>query len=53
VVPVNPAASVRDPRHVAKTGKTPALEPEEARALLDDIDASTPTDLPEKKPENT
>jgi site-specific recombinase XerD len=42
VVPVNPAASVRGPRHVVRSGKTPVLEPEEARRLLDSIDASTP-----------
>ena len=35
VVPVNPAASVRGPRHVVRAGKTPVLEPAEARALLD------------------
>jgi site-specific recombinase XerD len=34
VVPANPAASVRGPRHIVKTGKTPVLEPAEARALL-------------------
>jgi site-specific recombinase XerD len=41
VVPVNPAASVRGPAHVVKRGKTPVLEPDEARALLDSIDTST------------
>jgi site-specific recombinase XerD len=41
VVPVNPAASVRGPRHVVRSGKTPVLEPAEARALLDSIDVST------------
>lgn len=41
VVPVNPAASVRGPRHVARSGKTPALTPEEARQLLDSIDVTT------------
>ena len=35
VVPLNPAASVRGPRHVVRTGKTPVLEPAEARRLLD------------------
>ena len=45
VVPVNPAASVRGPRHVVKSGKTPVLEPEEARALLDSIDIATPVGL--------
>jgi hypothetical protein len=41
VVPVNPAASVRGPRHVATSGQTPGLDPAEARALLDNIDTST------------
>src|SRR5438477_8723308 len=45
VMPVNPAHSVRGPRHVVRTGKTPALEPSEARALLDKIDASTTAGL--------
>jgi site-specific recombinase XerD len=45
VMPVNPAASVRGPRHVVRTGKTPMLEPEEARRLLDSIDAATPAGL--------
>ena len=38
IVPVNPAASVRGPKHVVKRGKTPVLAPEEARHLLDSID---------------
>src|SRR6202162_3083857 len=41
VVPVNPAASVRGPSHVVKSGKTPVLAPEEARALLDSIEETT------------
>jgi len=41
VVPVNPAASVRGPSHVVRQGKTPVLEPAEARDLLDSIDVST------------
>jgi integrase len=45
VVPFNPAASVRGPAHSVKRGKTPVLAPEEARALLDDIDVSTPIGL--------
>ena len=40
-MPVNPAASVRGPRHVVTSGQTPALDPAEARALLDSIDTST------------
>lgn len=41
VVPVNPAASVRGPAHSVRRGKTPVLDPAEARALLDSIDVST------------
>jgi len=41
VVPHNPAASVRGPRHSAARGKTPVLDAAEARQLLDGIDAST------------
>ena len=37
VVPINPAAVVRGPRHVVKRGKTPVLLPEQARHLLDSI----------------
>ncbi|MGH7024221.1 MAG: tyrosine-type recombinase/integrase, partial [Caulobacteraceae bacterium] len=45
VMPTNPAASVRGPAHSVKRGKTPVLEPEEARALIDSIDASKPAGL--------
>lgn len=38
VVPVNPAASVRGPKHVTRKGKTPVLSAAEARVLLDSID---------------
>ncbi len=41
VVPVNPAGSVRGPRHVVTSGQTPVLDPSEARALLDSIDVAT------------
>jgi integrase/recombinase XerD len=40
VIPVNPAASVRGPKHVVKKGKTPVLTAAEARLLLDAIDCS-------------
>jgi site-specific recombinase XerC len=40
VVPVNPAGSVRGPRHIVTSGQTPVLDPLEARALLDSIDVS-------------
>lgn len=45
VVPVNPAASVRGPSHSVKRGKTPVLDPHEARQLLDAIDVTTPAGL--------
>jgi site-specific recombinase XerD len=45
VVSHNPAASVRGPSHTARTGKTPVLDPAEARQLLDSIDVSTPAGL--------
>ncbi len=41
VVPTNPAASVRGPKHVVKRGKTPVLSAEDARKLLDSIDTTT------------
>jgi site-specific recombinase XerC len=37
VVPVNPASSVRGPKHVVKKGKTPVLKAVDARRLLDSI----------------
>jgi len=45
VVVLNPAASVRGPAHSVKRGKTPILAADEARALLDAIDLSTPAGL--------
>ncbi len=41
VIAINPAAPVRGPRYTVKKGKTPVLTAEEARALLDSIDASS------------
>ena len=41
VVPVNPASSVRGPKHIVKKGKTPVLSVDEARAMLDAIDAGS------------
>ncbi len=41
VVPMNPAAAVRGPRHVVKRGKTPVLSPDQARTLLDSINVGT------------
>ncbi len=40
VLAMNPAASVRGPRHVVKRGKTPVLDADQARQLLDSIDTS-------------
>lgn len=41
VVASNPAAPVRGPKYTVKKGKTPVLTQEEARTLLDSIDASS------------
>ena len=41
VMPMNPASSMRGPRHSVRKGKTPVLAAVEARALLDAIDVST------------
>ena len=38
VLPVNPAAAVRGPKHVVTKGATPVLSPAEARKLLQSID---------------
>jgi site-specific recombinase XerD len=45
VVPMNPAAAVRGPKHVVKTGKTPVLDAAEWRKLLDSIPTETLRDL--------
>jgi site-specific recombinase XerD len=45
VVPMNPAAAVRGPKHVVKTGTTPVLEAEEWRRLIDSIPTDTVRDL--------
>ena len=45
VVPNNPAAAVRGPKHVVKTGKTPVLEGAEWRKLLKSIPDVTLRDL--------
>jgi site-specific recombinase XerD len=45
VMPTNPAGSVRGPAHVVKVGKTRVLAPEEARALIDRIEITTPVGL--------
>ncbi|WP_246295161.1 tyrosine-type recombinase/integrase [Piscinibacter koreensis] len=45
IIRTNPASSVRGPKHSVRKGKTPVLTAEEARALLDAIDLSTPAGL--------
>ena len=45
VVPLNPAAAVRGPKHVVKTGKTPVLEGKEWRTLIESIPTETLRDL--------
>src|SRR5580693_5834432 len=45
IVPMNPAAAVRGPKHVVKTGKTPVLEGDEWRKLLNSIPTTTLRDL--------
>ena len=41
IVPMNPASSVRGPKHIVKKGKTPVLTADEARTLLNSIDVTT------------
>ena len=45
IIAMNPAHAVRGPKHVVKKSRTPVLNREEARALLDSIDVSTLTGL--------
>jgi len=45
VIVTNPAAAVRGPKHVVKTGKTPALDGAEWRKLIDSIPSETVRDL--------
>ena len=45
VLPHNPAAAVRGPKHVVKTGKTPVLDGKEWRKLIDAIPTGTVRDL--------
>lgn len=41
VIPVNPASSVRGPKHVVRRGKTPVLTRAETRALLDSLETDS------------
>jgi site-specific recombinase XerD len=45
VVPANPAAAVRGPKHVVTTGKTPVMNGTEWRKLIDAIPTDTVRDL--------
>jgi site-specific recombinase XerD len=45
IVPMNPAATVRGPKLVIKIGKTPVLEAQEWRRLIDSIPMDTVRDL--------
>ena len=45
ILPHNPAAAVRGPKHVVKTGKTPVLDAPEWRKLLDGIPIDTVRNL--------
>jgi site-specific recombinase XerD len=45
VVPTNPVAAVRGPKHVVKTGVTPVLDAAEWRKLIDSIPTETVRDL--------
>ena len=45
IMETNPAHAVRGPKYVVKKGKTPVLNADEARALLDAIDIASPTGL--------
>ncbi len=45
VLPFNPASAVRGPKHVVNRVKTPVLAPDEARAILDAVNVSTPIGL--------
>ena len=41
IMPTNQAPAVRGPRHIVRRGKTPVLDPADARQLLDAIDTTT------------
>src|SRR3954471_8482209 len=51
-VPVNPAASVKAPKHVVKKGKTPVLSAEDARKLLDSIPLKRGPEPKDGEPDN-
>jgi site-specific recombinase XerD len=46
-VPLNPALSVRGPRHSVQEGKTPAMEPKQIRELIESIPTTTKSQMPD------
>ena len=48
VLRTNPAHAVRGPKHTQRRGKTPVLQADEARTLLDTIDAASLPGLPDR-----
>jgi site-specific recombinase XerC len=53
VIDQNPAAPGRGPTHIVKKGKTPVLDGDEARKLIDSIDVSTFGGLRDRKARRT
>lgn len=53
IVEQNPAAAVCEPKHVVKKGKTPVLDGDEAKRLIDSIDVSTIIRRRDKQDENS
>lgn len=45
IIAINPAHAVRGPKHVVKKGRTPILERDEARTLIESINVDTLTGL--------
>jgi len=45
VIPTNPASSVRGPKHLVREGKTPILDEQEMRTLLDSLNTGKLSDL--------
>jgi site-specific recombinase XerD len=52
VIEINPAAAVRAAKHVVKKGKTPVLQADEARDLLDSIPLKTGKPPKDGEPDN-
>ncbi len=41
IIPTNPAHAVREPKHSQRRGKTPVLQADEARTIIDAIDTNS------------